>query len=158
MRKAVFAGSFDPFTVGHLDLVKRASRMFDEVVVAVASDTGKSCRASLAERVEMAQKSVNALEKVVVLPFSGLLTDFAASQNAAFLVRGIRNSVDLAYESNLSAVYKSLDGTLEIVYLIAPPDCAFVSSSFVRDLLSCKGDVSAYISSEIKEQVKEIYD
>lgn len=154
----VFAGTFDPFTKGHYDIVKRASEAFDEVVVAVAGDgTEKKCVATLNQRLAIVQASVEDLTNVRAEVFNGLLTDWARKKGIKVFVRGIRNTVDFEYEKNLYATYKALDSEVEVVYFISNDSLSFVSSSFVKELIGLKGDASEYICSSANKLVKDIY-
>ncbi len=158
MKIAVFAGTFDPFTIGHYDLVKRASEVFDKIIIGVANNgSNKKCVATAEQRAEIVKNSVLGISNISVKVFDGLLTDFANENNAKYLVRGIRNGVDFEYEKNLMAVYKSTNPNIEIFYLISQPSLSFVSSSFIRDLKSLKGDVKKYVCPNAIELVEKIY-
>lgn len=158
MKKAVFAGTFDPFTVGHYDLVKRAAAVFDEVIVGVAgTGTKKKCGATVEQRAEIARLSLADITNVSVKTFDGLLTDFALENDARFLVRGIRNGVDFEYEKNLMAVYQATNPEIEIFYLISKPTLGFVSSSFVKDLKYLHGDIEKYVLPDALDIINEIY-
>ena len=158
MKKAVFAGTFDPFTIGHYDLVKRASDVFDEIIIGVAGNgSTKKSVATTAERAEIARLSVADIPNVKVKVFDGLLTDFASENGAKYLVRGIRNGVDFEYEKNLMAVYQSTNPDIEIFYLISQPSLSFVSSSFIKDLKVLNGSVEKYVSPMAFEMVEKIY-
>ena len=158
MSKVVFAGTFDPFTTGHYDIVKRASNAFDYVIVAVAgSGTEKKCIASCAQRKEIAQKSVCDIPNVSVESFDGLLTDWAKIKGVKTFVRGVRNSVDFEYEKRLYAIYKALDPSIEVVYFSADEKTSFISSTFVKELIGLKGNADEYICSKAKDLVKDIY-
>lgn len=156
---AVFPGSFDPFTTGHYNIVKRAARLFDKVFVAVAADTGKNT-APLDVRVNFAKASVKDIKNAEVFGFYGLTTDFAAENNCGIILRGVRGAEDLLYEQNLYDEYKRLAALrqmdLEIIYLIS--ELNHVSSSEVRRLvregLSPGGYVDNAILSGIIKQYK----
>ena len=151
--KAVFAGTFDPFTVGHYELASAASKIFDEIIVAVALSE-KQCRFSLEERMEIAKRSVSLLKNVTVMSFSGFLTDFMKEVGAKTFIRGLRNTIDFEYEKNLLNAYKSFDNDIEGVYLMPSPALSHVSSSLVREVLSLGGDVSALIKPEAAKLIK----
>ena len=153
--KAIFAGTFDPFTIGHRDIVGRAAGLFDTVTVAVAEDTGKST-ASLDVRTEIAKTAVNDLKNVTVVGFSGLLTDFAKKQGSALLIRGVRNAADLDYERDLTNVYKSMSG-IESLIIISSPELAHVSSSVVRTIAALGGDISQFVVKSTVQKITEIY-
>lgn len=158
MKKAVFAGSFDPFTIGHYDLVKRASDVFDEVIVGVAGNgSKKKCVATVEQRAEIARLSLSDISNVTVKIFDGLLTDFANQNGAKYLVRGIRNGVDFEYEKNLMAVYQATNPEIEIFYLISQPTLSFVSSSFIKDLKLLHGEIDKYVSPYALEEILKIY-
>lgn len=158
MKKAVFAGSFDPFTIGHYDLVKRASDVFDEVIVGVAGNgSKKKCVATVEQRAEIARLSLFDISNVTVKIFDGLLTDFANQNGAKYLVRGIRNGVDFEYEKNLMAVYQATNPEIEIFYLISQPALSFVSSSFIKDLKLLHGEIDKYVSPCALEEILKIY-
>ncbi len=158
MKTAIFAGTFDPFTVGHYDIALRASKLFDEVIIAVAGNgTEKRCVASPGKRIEIAKASVCGLSNVKVEVFDGLLTDFAKKRGAKYLVRGVRNSVDYEYERGLFAVYKSLDEDIEAVYFITDDKVNAVSSTLVREILALNGNADKYICNEARKLVSESY-
>ena len=153
MKTCVFPGTFDPFTKGHLDLVTRAKKMFDKVIVAVSDDRAK-CAFSQEERILLAQKSVQDIEGVEVIGFSGLLVTLCQSLGVYSVLRGLRNAVDLEYERTLTAVYKEQDASIETVYLLCDPKLTHVEASIVRDLLRYGCDVSNYVAPAVAEWVK----
>jgi pantetheine-phosphate adenylyltransferase len=158
MKIAIFAGTFDPFTIGHYDIASRASKLFDKVIVAVADNgTGKKCVASSEKRKEIAEASVSDLPNVSVEVFDGLLTDFAKKCGAKYLVRGVRNSVDYEYERGLFAVYKSLNEEIEAVYFITDDNVNAVSSTLVREILALNGNADKYICDMARRIVAESY-
>ena len=132
---AVFAGSFDPFTVGHLDIVKRASALFDEVWVLLAVNASKRYMFSEETRLEMVRKAVENIPNVKVDSFDGLTVDFAKRVGAKFLVRGIRNAADVDYEQTVAWNNKILFPECETVFLSSAPEHLMVSSTVVRELL-----------------------
>lgn len=153
--KAVFAGTFDPFTLGHFEIAERASKRFDEVIVAVADVTGKKCMFSLDKRVELATKSLSSLKNVVVKPFSGFLVDFMKDNGASVFVRGLRNSVDFEYERNLYNVYKSQNQDIEGCYFMASNEYLHISSSLVREIMEIGGNPQKYVREEIYGDLQE---
>ncbi|MBO4437443.1 MAG: pantetheine-phosphate adenylyltransferase [Fibrobacter sp.] len=132
---AVFAGSFDPFTVGHLDIVKRASALFDEVWVLLAVNVSKRYMFSEETRLEMVRKAVAQFTNVKVDSFDGLTVDFAKRVGAKFLVRGIRNAADVDYEQTVAWNNKMLCSECETVFLSSAPEHLMISSTVVRELL-----------------------
>ncbi|MDE6293353.1 MAG: pantetheine-phosphate adenylyltransferase, partial [Clostridiales bacterium] len=153
--KAIFAGTFDPFTLGHKNIVERAVKLFDEVIIAVAEDTGK-VPAPLKVRTEIAKAAVSDMVGVTVESFSGLLTDYVKAKGDCTLVRGMRNSVDLEYERDITNVYKSLCG-VESVFLITDGRLSHVSSTVVRTVASLGGDISSYVVPRTLNLINEIY-
>ena len=153
--KAIFAGTFDPFTLGHKNIVERAAKIFDEVVIAVADDTGKDA-APLAVRTEIVSAAVLDMSGVTVESFCGLLSDYVKTKGDCVLVRGVRNSVDLEYERDITSVYKSLCG-VESVILITDAKLGHISSTVVRTIAALSGDISGYVVPNTLKKINEIY-
>ena len=135
MSIAVFPGSFDPFTVGHLDIVRRAAGVFDELYVTIFDNPGKGCEFSLDERLELIRDAVADIPNVKVDANSGILVDYLRSIGASVIVRGIRSGSDVEYESMLEAVNTRIAPEIATVYLISKPEHAHISSSLVRQLM-----------------------
>jgi len=145
-RIAVYPGTFDPITYGHVDLAQRAARLFDEVIVAVAGDSGKNTLFPLAQRRELAEEAIGSTSaRIRVEQFDGLLVDFAREQQATALVRGLRAVSDFEYEIQLAAINRRLNQELETVFLSPAEDLGFVSSSIVRELARLGGDVTDFV-------------
>lgn len=144
MRKAIFPGSFDPFTLGHHSIVKRALTFMDEIIIGIGINEGKQCLMSVEKRVESICKLYAAEPRVKVMAYSGLTVDFASEQGAAFIVRGIRTVKDFEYEESIADVNRRLSG-IETVFLFTEPELTSVSSSIVRELLHYGKDVSAFL-------------
>lgn len=142
---AVYPGTFDPMTVGHIDVARRASRMFDDVIVAVAASTSKSPFFSLEERVDMATTILEDLENVTVQSFGGLLVDYAAEVGSKVIVRGLRAISDFEYEVQIAGVNRHLDPEIETVFIAASQEYTFLSSSIVREIARMQGDVSEFV-------------
>lgn len=153
--KAVFAGTFDPFTVGHADIVERALAVFGGVTVVVAEQTGKNT-ASIADRVDIVKRSVSTMRNVSVVSFDGLLSDFVKSCGDCVLVRGVRNNRDLDYERELASVYKRLCGA-DTVFFVSSPSVADVSSTVVRELAALGAPLDGFVADETKAIAAEIY-
>ncbi|MDE7255050.1 MAG: pantetheine-phosphate adenylyltransferase [Helicobacter sp.] len=141
-KTAMYPGTFDPITNGHLDIIRRASLIFERVIVAVAQSANKKPQFSLEERIEMIQKSTLALGKVQVLGFCGLLADFATEQNTVVVVRGLRAVSDFEYELQMGYTNTSLKPELETIYFMPNLKNAFISSSIVRAILEHGGKIS----------------
>jgi len=144
MRKAIFPGSFDPFTLGHHSIVKRALTFVDEIIIGIGINEGKQCLMSVEKRVESICKLYAAEPRVKVMAYSGLTVDFASEQGATFIVRGIRTVKDFEYEESIADVNRRLSG-IETVFLFTEPELTSVSSSIVRELLHYGKDVSAFL-------------
>lgn len=144
-RIALFPGTFDPFTKGHLDLVQRGQHLFDKLIIAVGVNTNKN-RLVNSELMEEKISSVTSnMPNVEVTTYDGLTADFAKKVGANFILRGVRNSTDLNYETPIAQVNKNLNSELETVFLISNPELSYISSSIVRDLIKYDKDVSDYL-------------
>lgn len=144
MKKAVYPGSFDPITLGHLDIIERASRLFDEVVVAVAKREEKKPLFSWKERIELARLATAGLNQVKVEGFDGLLVDFVRSQNAGTIIRGLRAVMDFDYEFQMALTNRKLAGDLETVFFLPSEKYFYLSSSLVRELARVGGELSCF--------------
>ena len=142
---AIYPGTFDPVTRGHIDIVGRARKMFDRVVIGVADSPAKQPFFNLEERLDMLQTVFADDDDVLVHPFSGLLIDFARDYNATIIVRGLRAISDFEYEVQLAGMNRSLAPEIETVFLTAAQSYAFVSSSLVREIARLNGDVSDFL-------------
>ncbi|GIV02987.1 MAG: phosphopantetheine adenylyltransferase [Fimbriimonadales bacterium] len=149
MKKAVYPGSFDPPTLGHVDILRRAASLFDEVVVAVGANTAKKPMFSLEERVAMLQEIVAELPNVQVLPFDGLLVNFATQHDASAVIRGLRAVSDFENEFQMALANRTLAPNLETVFLMTSAEVMFVSSSIVKEIASLGGDVSGLVPKNV---------
>jgi pantetheine-phosphate adenylyltransferase len=154
MKKAIYPGTFDPVTNGHLDIINRACKIFDKIIVAVADNKDKNTMFSLDKRVEFMKKATKKFEKVEVKSFSSLLVDFAKKENAKIIIRGLRAVSDFEYELQMGYANKSLDEEIDTIYLMPNLKNAFISSSVVRSILKYKGDVSHLIPNEIIKEIQ----
>ncbi|SFV70879.1 Phosphopantetheine adenylyltransferase [hydrothermal vent metagenome] len=152
---ALYPGTFDPITNGHFDIIERAGKLFDEVIVAIADSKEKNPLFSLDERIEMARLATNKLENVRVVGFNNLTIELAHEHNAGVLIRGLRAVSDFEYELQLGYLNNSLDNTIETVYLMPTLKHAFVSSSIVRNLLKFNGKTEHLVPLEIHEKIEE---
>ena len=146
---AIYPGTFDPVTRGHIDVVERASKMFNRVVIGVADSPAKKPFFDLDERLDMLQTVFADRENVLIKPFSGLLIDFARECDAGIIVRGLRAISDFEYEVQLAGMNRSLAPEIETVFLTAAQRYAFVSSSLVREIARLDGDVSEFLHPDI---------
>lgn len=149
--KAIYPGTFDPFTLGHLDIVTRAARMFDHIVLAIAASPSKKPLFSLEERVDLAQQVTAHLDNVEVMGFSDLMANFAKAQQANVLVRGLRAVSDFEYELQLAQMNRHLLPGLESVFLMPSEGFSFVSSSLVKEVARHGGEVEAFLPAPVHQ-------
>ena len=153
---AMYPGTFDPITLGHEDLVRRASRLYDNVVVAIAANPGsKEPMFSFEERVELATSALGDLDNVHVKGYTGLTVDFARENNLAVIMRGLRAVSDFEYEFQLANMNRHLTDEVETVFLTPTEKYTFISSSLVREVAQLGGDVTEFVSPKVKEALLE---
>ncbi|MCH3951460.1 MAG: pantetheine-phosphate adenylyltransferase [Acidaminococcus sp.] len=156
MRKAVCPGSFDPVTLGHLDIFERASVMFDEVIVSVfVNPTKDKAMFSMEERVNLIKKATAHIPNLVVTSFSGLLNEFCREQGAKFIVRGLRAFTDFEYEFQRALLMKKIDKELETVFIMTDERYSYLSSSGVREMLYFGGDITGFVPECIQKDIME---
>jgi pantetheine-phosphate adenylyltransferase len=153
VRRAVCPGSFDPVTNGHVDIVRRASRLFDEVVVAVGSNVSKNRLFTPDERIAMMRRACDDLPNVSVEGFEGLVTTFCAERDATAIVKGLRAASDFDYELQMAQMNSSLTG-VETVFIPTSPERGFVSSSLVKEVAAFGGDVSSFVPGFVHDELK----
>ena len=149
--KALVPGSFDPITNGHLDVIERASRMFEEVIVGVGKNRSKTPLFSLEERVALAEEATSHLDNVTVLPFDDLLVHFARDINAQVVVKGLRAITDFEYEFQMTSANYQLDKEIETVFIMSPPQYMYLSSSVVREIASFHGNISTLVPYAVEK-------
>jgi pantetheine-phosphate adenylyltransferase len=156
-RKAVLPGSYDPITNGHVDVISRAARMFDEVVVGVVNVQVRKSKSlfSADERCEMVEQATAHLPNIRVAPFSTLVVEFAHEQGAAAIVKGLRTITDFGYEFEMNQLNRRQDPEIESVYLMASPQYSFLSSSGVKELAQFDGNIDDLVPPGIAERLKE---
>jgi len=147
---AIYPGTFDPITHGHSDLVARAARLFDKVIVAIAADPPKTPMLSLDERLELACTALDGAERVEVCAFRGLLVNFAAQRNAQVILRGLRAVSDFEHEFQLAGMNRKLAPQVETLFLMPAEHYAYISSSLVREIAALGGDISDFVHPEVK--------
>lgn len=155
MRKAVCPGSFDPITNGHIDIIKRAAELFDEVTVLVVTNPDKKCVFSPEERAELIKKATAGISGVKVDLFSGLLADYVKANGICAIVKGIRSSSDFEYEFQMALANRSLAPGAETVFITADPQNMYVSSSLIRQIATFGGDVSDFVPKSIVEEIEK---
>lgn len=155
MRIAVYPGSFDPITNGHMDIIQRASKIYDKVIVGVLNNTSKSPLFTPQERVEMISGELKGLNNVEVLSFSGLLVDFARENGASVIVKGLRTVADFEYEFQMALLNKALDAEVETIFMMTDSKYSYISSSMVKELAGFNGNLAGFVSHEIEKKIKE---
>ncbi len=153
MIKAVYPGTFDPMTRGHEDLVRRASELFDRVVVGVADSRGKRPFFTLTERVEMAREVLAPYANVEVRGFGGLLRDFVLGEDARVILRGLRAVSDFEYEFQLAGMNRNLDPTIETVFLTPSEQHMFISGTLVREIAILGGDIAKFVHPYVRDKL-----
>jgi pantetheine-phosphate adenylyltransferase len=154
MRRAIYPGTFDPITVGHLDIVRRACNMFDEIVIAVADSQAKRPMFSLDQRIEMARAATADRPKVTVIGFESLLVDLSDKLDANIVIRGLRAVSDFEYELQMGYANASLKKELETIYLMPSLEHAFVSSSIVRTILNFDGKIDHLVAASTLDLIR----
>ena len=154
-KRAIYPGTFDPFTNGHLDIVTRAACMFDRVILAIAASPSKKPMFDLSERVALAQQATAHLPNVEVMGFSDLMANFARAQQANILIRGLRAVADFEYEMQLAHMNRHLMPELESVFLMPSKDWSFISSSLVKEVARHDGDVTHFLPANVHQALME---
>ena len=155
MQRAVYPGTFDPMTMGHVDLVKRASKLFDSVIIAIASSNSKKPMFSLEERIEIGNKIFADDPKVEVVGFSGLLVNFAKENDANILIRGLRVVADFEYEFQLANMNRAMSPDIESVFLTPKEEYSYISSSLVKEIATMGGDVTRFVDPVTLEALNQ---
>jgi len=152
---AIYPGTFDPVTLGHIDVAGRAAKMFDQLIIAVAASPGKKPHFDLAQRCDMAERVLSEYPNVRVETFTGLLVEFAKQHEASVIVRGLRAVSDFEYEVQLANLNRQMEPDVETVFVAAASQYTFVSSSIVREIASLGGDVSQFVDPLVERALKE---
>ena len=157
--KVIYPGSFDPLTLGHIDVIKRLDNMFDEVIVAILINEDKKSLFTLSEREEMIKEELiaNDITNVTIKSFDGLLVNFAKKENCKIIARGLRLVADYEYEKNIARINSSLYEGLETIFLLANTNYSFISSSGVKEVASFKGNISPFVTKNVEKRLKEKY-
>ena len=157
MKLAVYPGSFDPFTLGHKDILLRSSNIFDKVIVAIGENHGKQNLFSIEERISDITNEINDIgieSHVSVESFSGLIVDFAIRKKANILIKGVRGPVDYDYELQMAGMNSAMNPDIETIFLISRPEYSYISSSLVKQIALMKGDYSNFVSPLMQKAIK----
>lgn len=155
MQIGIYPGSFDPLTCGHLDIIKRATQLFDKLIVAIARNSEKFPLFAVEERLAMLQECCKDLSKVEITSFDGLLAEYCKENNINFIVRGLRAIVDFEYEYAIALMNKELAPSVETIFLMSKSEFSFVSSKMVKEVASYGGDISRLVPQFVNSKLKE---
>ncbi len=157
MKAALYPGTFDPITYGHLDIIERAISIFDRLLVLVVSNPNKSFLFSVEERVDMVRRTIACWDRVSVEAFDGLLVDEARSRNIHTIIRGLRAVTDFEYEFQMALTNRSLDPHFESVFLMPSNEYSYLSSTLVKEVARLGGDVSKFVPPYVEKKLKQVY-
>ncbi|MDQ0091692.1 pantetheine-phosphate adenylyltransferase [Paenibacillus anaericanus] len=158
IRVAVYPGSFDPVTKGHMDIIQRASRQFDKLIVAVLNNTSKSPLFTVEERKELLTSATSHLENVEIDSFRDLLVNYMVYKQADVIVRGIRSVTDFEYELQIASTNHKLNSEVETIFMMTNPTYSYLSSSMVKEIASFQGNVSDLVPAVVEKALKDKYD
>ena len=155
MLRAIYPGSFDPVTLGHMDIIRRSSNIVDELIVGVLNNTAKTPLFSVKERVRMLKEATKELENVQIIPFEGLLIDFVKKMDAKLVIRGLRAITDFEYELQMSQTNHKLAPDIETMFLTTSLEYSFLSSTTVKEIATFGGDISQFVPPVVIENIKQ---
>ncbi len=153
---AVFPGSFDPFTIGHKEIIDKVFPIFDKIIIAVGENRDKKCCFSLSKRIKWIEQIFDE-EKILVKKYTGLTTNFCKKENANFIIRGIRDSSDFTYEKKIAHINKDLNKDIETLFILSSKENSHISSSLVKDIIKNKGDMKKFLPIEIAISISKSY-
>ncbi len=149
MRRAIYPGSFDPVTNGHLDIIERARKLFDEVVVSVANNDGKQALFTLEERLDMLRATIGKIDNVRIAQFDGLLVEFAVAEKAVAVVRGLRAVSDFEFEFQMALMNRKLETAVETIFLMPKEEYTYLSSRIIKEIARLGGDASQFVPASV---------
>lgn len=155
MKIAVYPGTFDPITNGHIDIINRGLRIFDKIIVTVAVNPGKTPLFSLEERIEMIEQSIGKTENVEVAQFQGLIANYLKSVNAIAMIRGLRAISDFEYEFQMSLMNRKLNEDVETVFLMPAQEYIHLNSTLIKEVSSFNGDITEYVPKNVEDDLNE---
>lgn len=150
MKRLFFPGSFDPITLGHLDIINRASIISDELIIGIGENSDKKCLYSLEERINFISKSIGSKSNIKIMSYKGLTSEFCRETKVTAIVRGIRSAMDFEYEKNIAETNRKLSG-IETLFFLSDSKYSFISSGIVRELIFKRGDYSLFVPSAVKD-------
>ncbi|HOV16457.1 MAG TPA: pantetheine-phosphate adenylyltransferase [Candidatus Cloacimonadota bacterium] len=157
-RKAIYPGTFDPITLGHVNIAEKAASLFEEVIIGIADYTGKETMFNLEERVRLCRSSVEHLRNVTVKPFKGLVVEFAKSEGCLFLIRGMRAVSDFEYELSLALTNKKIAPEIETLFLVPNLPFMYLSSSMIKQLAELHSDLSDFVTPEVAQALNQHFE
>jgi len=154
-RKVVYPGTFDPITNGHIDIIKRASQLFDTVYVAVAESTGKNTMFSIQDRVKLVKDSIRGMRNVIVEPFDGLVVNYVKSRNSRVVIRGIRMISDFEYEFQMALTNRKIAPSVEIIFMMPSENYSYLSSRLIKEVAELGADISSFVPRSVEKALKK---
>ncbi|HMQ10549.1 MAG TPA: pantetheine-phosphate adenylyltransferase [Oligoflexia bacterium] len=153
----VYPGFFDPMTLGHLNIIERAAKIYEQVIVAIAADSPKKSLITLQDRIELAKNACTSFDNVDVEAFSGLLMRYVKSKDSHVILRGIRTVSDFEYEFQMSLANKKLESSIETVFMMTDAKYSFLSSTLIKEIARLNGNISEMVPQEVERKMKEIF-
>ncbi len=154
--RAIYPGSFDPVTLGHLDLIERAAKLTDELIIGILNNNSKSPLFSVEERVNMLKEVTRHISNVRIECFDGLLVDFATKMDASLIIRGLRSVTDYEYELQMAQTNRMLNSKVDTIFLNTCPEYATISSSMVKEVAMHKGDISQFVPEYVRQRITQV--